>query len=62
MDRDITQNLMIEGDNLEALKLPKALCGKIKLIYIDPPHNTTQRAIVGPPDHRVKSPMPQRCE
>jgi adenine-specific DNA-methyltransferase len=38
---DTTQNLMIEGDNLEALKLlQKSYSGKVKLIYIDPPYNT----------------------
>ena len=36
-----TQNLMLEGDNLEVLKiLQKSYAGKIKLIYIDPPYNT----------------------
>lgn len=36
-----TQNMFIEGDNLEALKvLHKAYYGKIKMIYIDPPYNT----------------------
>jgi len=36
-----TQNLVIEGDNLEALKLlQKSYSGKVKLIYIDPPYNT----------------------
>ncbi len=36
-----TQNLMIEGDNLEVLKLlQKSYAGKVKLIYIDPPYNT----------------------
>ena len=36
-----TQNLMIEGDNLEVLKLlQKSYAGKIKMIYIDPPYNT----------------------
>ena len=36
-----TQNLMIEGDNLEVLKLlKKSYAGKVKLIYIDPPYNT----------------------
>lgn len=36
-----TQNLFIEGDNLEVLKLlQKSYAGKIKLIYIDPPYNT----------------------
>jgi adenine-specific DNA-methyltransferase len=38
---DATQNLMIEGDNLEVLKLmQKSYAGKVKLIYIDPPYNT----------------------
>lgn len=38
---DITKNLFIEGDNLEALKLlQETYLSKIKLIYIDPPYNT----------------------
>ncbi len=38
---DTTQNLYIEGDNLEALKLlQKSYLGEIKMIYIDPPYNT----------------------
>ncbi len=41
VDWDTTQNLMIEGDNLEVLKLlHKSYAGKVKLIYIDPPYNT----------------------
>ena len=41
VDWDKTQNLMIEGDNLEVLKLlQKSYTGKVKLIYIDPPYNT----------------------
>ena len=41
LDWDTTQNLMIEGDNLEVLKLlQKSYAGKVKLIYIDPPYNT----------------------
>ena len=41
VDWDITKNLMIEGDNLEVLKiLQKSYADKIKLIYIDPPYNT----------------------
>ena len=41
MDWDNTQNLYIEGDNLEVLKLlQEAYLGKIKCIYIDPPYNT----------------------
>ena len=40
-DTHTTQNLMIEGDNLEVLKLlQKSYAGKVKLIYIDPPYNT----------------------
>ena len=36
-----SQNLMIEGDNLEVLKLlQKSYAGKVKMIYIDPPYNT----------------------
>lgn len=38
---DETENLIIEGDNLEVLKLlQKSYLGKIKMIYIDPPYNT----------------------
>ena len=38
---DATENLFIEGDNLEVLKLlQKSYLGKVKLIYIDPPYNT----------------------
>ena len=41
IDFDTTQNLFIEGDNLEALKLlQKTYLGKVKMIYIDPPYNT----------------------
>jgi adenine-specific DNA-methyltransferase len=41
VDFDNTQNLFIEGDNLEVLKLlQKSYLGKIKMIYIDPPYNT----------------------
>ena len=40
-DWDTTENLYIEGDNLEVLKqLQKTYYGKIKIIYIDPPYNT----------------------
>ena len=38
---DTTENLIIEGDNLEVLKLlQKSYIGKVKMIYIDPPYNT----------------------
>lgn len=41
VDFDNTENLYIEGDNLEALKLlQETYLGKIKMIYIDPPYNT----------------------
>ena len=41
LDWDNTQNLYIEGDNLEVLKLlQKSYLGKVKMIYIDPPYNT----------------------
>lgn len=41
VDWDTTQNLYIEGDNLEVLKLlQNSYMGKIKMIYIDPPYNT----------------------
>ncbi len=40
-DWDNTQNVFIEGDNLEVLKLlQKSYFGKVKMIYIDPPYNT----------------------
>lgn len=41
VDWDTTRNLMIEGDNLEVLKLlQKSYAGKVKFIYIDQPYNT----------------------
>lgn len=41
VDWDTTRNILIEGDNLEVLKLlQKSYSGKVKLIYIDPPYNT----------------------
>jgi adenine-specific DNA-methyltransferase len=41
VDFDTTQNLFIEGDNLDALKLlQENYLGKVKMIYIDPPYNT----------------------
>jgi adenine-specific DNA-methyltransferase len=41
VDFDQTQNVFIEGDNLEALKvLQRSYYGKVKMIYIDPPYNT----------------------
>lgn len=41
VDWENTQNIYIEGDNLEALKLlQESYLGKVKMIYIDPPYNT----------------------
>jgi adenine-specific DNA-methyltransferase len=51
---DTTENLIIEGDNLEVLKLlQKAYLGKVKMIYIDPPYNTGNDFIY--PDNYVES-------
>jgi adenine-specific DNA-methyltransferase len=51
---DTTENLIIEGDNLEALKLlQKSYLGKVKMIYIDPPYNTGKDFIY--PDNYTES-------
>ena len=51
---DTTQNVIIEGDNLEVLKvLQKAYLGKVKMIYIDPPYNTGNDFIY--PDNYTES-------
>jgi len=51
---DTTENLIIEGDNLEVLKLlQKSYLGKVKLIYIDPPYNTGKDFIY--PDNYTES-------
>ena len=51
VDWDTTQNLMIEGDNLEVLKLLQKSYGRrVKAIYIDPPYNTG-RNLVYPNDY-----------
>ncbi len=43
VDFDTTENLFIEGDNLDALKLlQETYLGQVKMIYIDPPYNTTK--------------------
>jgi len=45
-DWDTTENLYIEGDNLEVLKLlQESYLGKVKMIYIDPPYNTGKNYI-----------------
>jgi adenine-specific DNA-methyltransferase len=52
VDWDNTQNVFIEGENLEVLKLlQKSYCGKVKMIYIDPPYNTGNEFIY-PDDFR----------
>lgn len=52
LDWNSTQNIVIEGDNLEVLKLlQKSYAGKIKLIYMDPPYNTG-KDFVYPDDFR----------
>lgn len=54
VDFDTTENLIIEGDNLEVLKLlQKSYLGKIKMIYIDPPYNTGNDFIY--PDNYTES-------
>ena len=46
VDWDTTQNLFIEGDNLEVLKiLQKSYANQVKMIYIDPPYNTGKEFI-----------------
>jgi adenine-specific DNA-methyltransferase len=51
---DTTENLFIEGDNLEVLKLlQKSYYGKVKMIYIDPPYNTGKEFIY--PDDYTES-------
>ena len=54
VDFDTTENLIIEGDNLEVLKLlQKSYLGKVKMIYIDPPYNTGNDFIY--PDNYTES-------
>ncbi len=54
VDFDTTENLIIEGDNLEVLKLlQKSYAGKVKMIYIDPPYNTGNDFIY--PDNYTES-------
>lgn len=52
VDWDTTKNIVIEGDNLEVLKLlRKSYAGRVKMIYIDPPYNTGND-FVYPDDYR----------
>lgn len=55
VDWDTTQNLYIEGDNLEVLKLlQNSYMGKIKMIYIDPPYNTGNDFVYHDDFHRTQ--------
>ena len=52
VDWDTTENLYIEGDNLEALKLlQESYLNKVKMIYIDPPYNTGSDRFIYPDDY-----------
>ena len=54
IDFDSTENIVIDGDNLEVLKLlQKSYFGKVKMIYIDPPYNTGNDFIY--PDNYAES-------
>ena len=49
VDFDDTQNIFIEGENMEVLKvLQKSYFGKVKMIYIDPPYNTGNDSFIYP--------------
>ena len=51
---DTTENLYIEGDNLEVLKLlQESYLGKVKMIYIDPPYNTGSDSFVYPDNYKM---------
>ena len=52
IDFDTSENIFIEGENLEALRvLQKSYYGKVKMIYIDPPYNTGNDSFVYPDDY-----------
>ena len=56
VDFDATNNLFIEGDNLDALKLlQESYLGKVKLIFIDPPYNTGSDRFTYPDDFAVEN-------
>ena len=53
-DWDTTENLYIEGDNMEVLKLlQESYLGKVKMIYIDPPYNTGSDQFVYPDSYMM---------
>lgn len=52
---DTTENLYIEGDNLDVLKLlQESYLGKVKMIYIDPPYNTGSDSFVYPDNYTME--------
>ncbi|WP_019949036.1 site-specific DNA-methyltransferase [Hymenobacter aerophilus] len=52
VDFDTAENVFIEGENLEVLRvLQKSYFGKVKMIYIDPPYNTGNDSFVYPDDY-----------
>lgn len=54
VDWDTTENLYIEGDNLEVLKLlQESYLGKVKMIYIDPPYNTGKDSFLYPDNYTM---------
>ena len=56
-----TQNVFIEGENLEVLRvLQKSYFGKVKMIYIDPPYNTGNDSFVYPDDYSERHDEYQR--
>lgn len=56
IDFDTTENLFIEGDNLDVLKLlQESYLGKVKVIYIDPPYNTGSDRFVYPDSYATDS-------
>ena len=61
VDFDNTENIYIEGDNLEVLKLlQESYLGKIKMIYIDPPYNTGKDFVYK--DNFIKSEADEKLE
>lgn len=52
IDYEISQNVFIEGENLEVLRtLQKAYFGKVKMLYFDPPYNTGSDSFIYPDDY-----------
>lgn len=52
---DSTENIYIEGDNLEVLKLlQESYLGKVKMIYIDPPYNTGSDSFIYPDNYTME--------